>query len=179
MWSTVASGGKDWFDDLRSTDTDYAASIAQVIDLRRALDLLIAQPGVDPRRIAYVAHDFGAMYGAVLAGVDPRPRYYVLMAGTTSFADWYLLGKKPSDVDAYRAQMAPLDPLAYLARSKADGFMFQFASRDKYVTAAHATAFYEAAPLPRAMYLYDAQHDLQVPFALHDRLGWLEARLWV
>jgi hypothetical protein len=32
MWSTVASGGKDWFDDLRSTDTDYAASIAQVID---------------------------------------------------------------------------------------------------------------------------------------------------
>lgn len=179
MWSTLTTHGQDWFDKVRSTDTDYANSIAQVIALRRALDLLVTQPGVDPGRIAYVAHDFGAMYGAVLAGVDSRPRYFLLMAGTTSFADWYLLGKKPADVDAYRAQMATLDPLAYLARSTALGFMFQFASHDEFVTAAHATAFFESAPLPRAMYVYDAHHDLKTPLALHDRLNWLEARLWV
>jgi len=179
MWSTVTTQGRDWFDDVRTTQTDYANSIAQVVDLRRALDVLLAQPGVDPKRVAYVAHDFGAMYGAVLAGVDPRPRFYVLMAGTTSFADWYLLGKKPADVDAYRAQMAPLDPLAYLARSRARGFMFQFAAHDEFVSAEHAAAFFGAAPLPRAMYLYDAHHDLKTPLALQDRLNWLEARLWV
>lgn len=178
MWSTVVNGKRDWFSTVRSTDTDYQHSIDQVVDLRRSLDLLIAQPGVDPNRIAYVAHDFGAMYGAVLAGVDPRPRYYVLMAGTTSFADWYLLGKKPADVDAYRAQMAPLDPLAYLTRSPASGFLFQFASHDEYVTAAHATEFFSAAPLPRAMYVYDAHHDLGVAPARRDRLDWLQARLF-
>jgi poly(3-hydroxybutyrate) depolymerase len=130
MWSTVVNGKRDWFSDGRSTDTDYQRSIDQVIDLRRSLDLLIAQSGVDTRRIAYVAHDFGAMYGAVLAGVDPRPEYYVLMAGTTSFADWYLLGKKPADVPAYRAQMDPLGPLPFLSRATAKGFLFQFASHD-------------------------------------------------
>jgi dienelactone hydrolase len=178
MWSTVVNGRRDWFSAVRSPDTDYKHSIDQVVDLRRSLDLLLAQPGVDPGRIAYVAHDFGAMYGAVLAGVDSRPRYYVLMAGTTSFADWYLLGKKPADVDAYRAQMAPLDPLAYLMRSTAHGFLFQFASHDQYVSAEHATGFFSAAPPPRAMYVYEAHHDLNVPLARHDRLDWLQARLF-
>jgi dienelactone hydrolase len=178
MWSTVVNGKRDWFETVRSTDTDYRHSIDQVVDLRRSLDLLVAQPGVDAHRIAYVAHDFGAMYGAVLAGVDPRPRYYVLMAGTTSFADWYLLGKKPPNVAAYRAQMAPLDPLAFLSRATAQGFLFQFASHDQYVTAAHATQFFSAAPLPRAMYVYDAHHDLGTPLAKSDRLDWLKARLF-
>jgi len=66
----------------------------QVIDLRRALDLLAAQPGLDHDRIAFVGHDFGAMTGALLAGADKRPRWYVLMAATTSFPAWYLPGKE-------------------------------------------------------------------------------------
>lgn len=148
-----------------------------MIDLRRGLDLLTSQPGVDAGRIAYVAHDFGAMYGAVLAGVDPRPRYYIFMAGTTSFSDWYLLGKKPADVAAYRARMASLDPLAFLAASDARGFLFQFASQDRYVPLSRAMQFFAAAPLPRAIDLYDARHDLNVPYARRDRLDWLEARL--
>ena len=178
MWSTVTTGGADWFARVRTTGTDYADSIEQVIELRRALDLLLAQPDVDPNRIAYVGHDFGAMYGAVLSGVDPRPRYYVLMAGTTTFAQWYLLGKRPPDVAAYVMQMSPLDPLQYLHRSKARAFMFQFAADDRYVSPQHAAAFAAAAPLPRATFLYDASHDLAVPEALADRLAWLEARLF-
>ena len=177
MWSNADLGGKDWYTQVRSFDTDYANSIAQVIDLRRGLDLLSQQPGVDPANLAYVGHDFGSMYGAVLSGVDPRPRYYVLMAGTTTFSEWYLLDKKPADVAAYVAQMAPLDPLAYLSRSGARGFMFQFASHDAYITLEHETAFFGAAPVPRAMFLYDAHHDLDVPMAHTDRLNWLLSRL--
>jgi|SRR5579862_855147 len=178
QWSTITNHNVDWFDKVRSTDSDYRSSIAQVIDLRRALDLLSSQPGVDPTRIAYVAHDFGAMYGAVLSGVDKRPRYFVLMAGTTSFADWFLLGKPPADVPAYRAQMAPLNPLGFLARGTGKGYLFQFAAHDEFVTEQHATEFFQAAPLPRAMYVYDAHHDLKVPLAMHDRLDWLESRLF-
>jgi dienelactone hydrolase len=178
MWSTVTTAGTDWFDKVRSPVSDYAASIAQVIDLRRALDLLLAQPNVDPSRIAYVGHDFGAMYGAVLAGVDPRPSYYVLMAGTTTFAQWYLLGARPSDVAAYVMQMSALDPLPYLNRSKARAFMFQFAAHDRYVSDQHADAFVDAAPLPRAFFLYDTDHALAVPDAHADRLAWLGARLF-
>jgi dienelactone hydrolase len=172
MWAAP-----NWF-DVRTTATDYQASIDQVVTLRRALDVLVAQSGVDSKRLAYVGHDFGAMYGAVLAGVDSRPRWYVLMAGTTSFADWYLLGKRPPDVAAYRAQMAPLDPLPYLQQSRAAGYLFQFSGRDQYVPIERADAFFSAAPLPRAMYVYDAGHALAVPAARNDRLGWLGERLF-
>jgi cephalosporin-C deacetylase-like acetyl esterase len=166
-----------WFVGVRSTDTDYRDSIAQVIDLRRALDLLQAQPGVNARRLAYVGHDFGAMYGAVLSGVDPRPRWYVLMAGTVSFSEWYLLGKKPADIAAYSAQMAPLDPAAYLGRSKADAYLFQFSQKDEYITPEKQMQFFGAAPLPKAVYLYDADHSLRIQQAFSDRLAWLLPRL--
>lgn len=172
MWSQP-----HWFMRVRSTDTDYRDSIAQVVNLRRALDVLQAQPGVDSHRLAYVGHDFGAMYGAVLSGVDPRPRWYVLMAGTATFSEWYLLGKKPANVDAYIAQMAPLDPGGYLARSKAEAFLFQFSQKDEYITPEKQLQFFSAAPLPKALYLYAADHSLRIPQAASDRLAWLLRRL--
>lgn len=177
-WSQAQYGSRDWFGQVRSTGTDYANSIAEVKKLRRALDLLMAQPGVDRDRIAFVGHDFGAMYGALLAGVDPRPRWYVLMAGNPSFADWFLLGPKPADVPAYRAQMAALDPPAYLARSHASGYLFQYALEDRYIAPADEAAFFAAAPPPRAMYVYRATHALAVPEAFADRLTWLQTRLF-
>ena len=172
MWSQP-----HWFTRVRTTGTDYQMSIEQVVDLRRSLDVLLAQPGVDPNRIAYVGHDFGSMYGAVLSGVDARPRWYVLMAGTPSFAQWFLLGKKPPDVNAYTAQMAPLDPGPYLARSKAQAFLFQFAAKDEYIAPQRELEFFQSAPLPRAMYVYDADHSLAVPQAFEDRQAWLLQRL--
>jgi dienelactone hydrolase len=178
MWSTIPNHGGDWYEKHRTHATDYANSIQQVIDLRRGLDLLLSEPNVDPARIAYVGHDFGAMYGAVLAGVDQRPKYFVLMAGNPSFSEWYLLDKKPPDVAAYRAQMAVLDPMPYLARATAKGFLFQFASHDSYIPAAHAAAFASTAPLPRGVFTYNTDHALNVPDAHADRLAWLESRLF-
>lgn len=168
MWAE-----KNWFEK-RSTATDYQSSIDQVIDLRRSLDVLLQQPKVDGARVAYVGHDFGSMYGAVLSGVDPRPQWYVLMAGTQTFSEWYLLGKKPADVAAYVAEMAPLDPGQYLARSKAKAFYIQFSAHDRYITPEKEQAFFQAAPLPKTMSLYDVDHSMRTPAATADRLAWLE-----
>jgi hypothetical protein len=178
MWSTTIPANKnDWYENGRSTSTDYANSIRQVIDLRRGIDILLMLYA-DPNRIAYVGHDFGSMYGAVLAGVDTRPKYFVLMAGNPSFSNWYLLGKKPADVPAFVKQMEPLDPEPYLARSTAKGFLFQFATRDDYITSTEAQAFAAAAPLPRGVFLYNTDHAMKVPDATADRLAWLETRLF-
>jgi hypothetical protein len=172
MWSQP-----HWFNKVRSTETDYRDSIAQVVDLRRSLDVLLAQPNVDSSRLAYVGHDFGSMYGAVLAGVDPRPQWYVLLAGTTTFSEWYLLGKKPKNVDAYVAQMAPLDPLPYLTRAKAKGYLFQFSSHDEYVTNEKELQYFGAAPLPRGMFVYDVDHSMATQAATRDRIAWLTDKL--
>lgn len=172
MWSQ-----KDWYEKGRTPETDYANSIKQVIDLRRSLDVLTSQPGVEPHRIAYVGHDFGAMYGAVLSGVDTRPRWYVLMAGNPSFEKWYTYEAKPKDPAAYTVQMAQLDPLQYLADSKAEEVLLQFANKDQYISAEEAQKFSAAAPLPHGTFIYKAGHSLDVPEAFSDRITWLDARL--
>src|ERR1700712_1930677 len=51
MWAE-----SDWYGK-RIPEEDHDRSIRQVIELRRAMDLLSVQPGVDPHRIALVAHD--------------------------------------------------------------------------------------------------------------------------
>jgi dienelactone hydrolase len=167
----------DWFEKGRSIDTDYRASIDQIVDLRRALDLLLSQPGIDPARVAYVGHDFGAMYGAVLSGVDPRPSYYVLMAGTATFSEWYLLGEHPADTAAYREQMSRLDPPQYLQQSSAKAYLFQFANRDRYIKPDRALAFFDPAPAPKTMSVYVANHALDVPEARAERIAWLLSKL--
>src|SRR4051794_2906334 len=59
MWSAF-----DWFPK-RKREDDLKSSLQQLRELRRAMDVLLAQPGVDKKRVAYVGHDFGAMFGAV------------------------------------------------------------------------------------------------------------------
>lgn len=161
-----------WFMKVRTTETDYAMSLEVVTDLRRCLDALEGF-GTDANRIAYVGHDFGAMYGAVLSGVDARPKFYVLMAGTSTFAQWYLLGKKPADVEAYRTQMAALDPPQYLQLGTAKAYLLQYATKDVYINADQARQFYEAAPPPKLVGFYASDHSLDVPQAHADRIGWL------
>ena len=172
MWSQP-----DWFDKLRRPDTDFDDSVRQVVALRRALDVLQAQPHVEATRIAYVGHDFGSMYGAILSAVDPRPACYVLMAGVPTLSEWFLLGAQPKDKATYVDRMSALDPIKYLAHSKARCFMFQDALKDSYVPVHEAEAFADAAPGERASFFYASDHALAAPHIMDDRLQWLTARL--
>jgi dienelactone hydrolase len=167
----------NWFDKIRTTDDDYRDSLVQVAQLRGALDVLGGRDDVDPSNLAVVGHDFGAMYAALLAGLDDRPRFYVFVAGTTSFADWFLLGRKPANVKAYRAQLAPLDPLPYLRESHGQDYLFQFALHDKYVSLDSARAFFDASPAPKSLSFYDTGHACRTKAAVDDRVDWLIERL--
>ena len=88
MWSDP-----DFFLKQAQAD-DPQNSVQQVVDIRRAMDFLLAQPGIDPERFAYVGHDFGGMYGVLAGGLDKRPTHYVIMAATPRFTDWYLYAPK-------------------------------------------------------------------------------------
>jgi dienelactone hydrolase len=173
MWSDP-----EWFTN-RDPETDLGRSIEQVKELRRALDLLASRPGVDPSRLSYVGHDFGAMYGALVAGVDAtRLKAFVFMAGTQSFSDWFLLWPKRDEAVRRQviAALAPLDPPRHLATAGALPMLFQFATRDKFVTKAAAEAVAASAQGPKDVRWYDAEHELNAD-AKRDRLAWLRQRL--
>ena len=167
----------NWFETGRSPATDACDVPRQVIALRRALDLLVAQ-GVDPTRIAYVGHDFGAMYGALLLAVDPRPSRAVLMTPAVSFWEWFLLGAQPADMNAYLRAMSRYDLPAWLGRTHATATLLQFAKNDGYVSSATAAAFLNAVPARNRTFVsYASDHALHVAAAVNDRRAWLIRQL--
>ena len=168
----------EYFDE-RNREGDYARSVQQVKDLRRALDVLLAQPEIDRERVALVGHDFGAMYGALAAANDPRVKAFVFMAGTQSFSDWFLYGPKPpEDVkQKFIAEMAPLDPIKYLPKLKMPKLL-QFADNDEHVSKERAAALAAAAAEPKTVRTYSAKHELNEE-ATRERIAWLKKQLKV
>jgi dienelactone hydrolase len=162
----------------RTRDGDYARSVQEVKELRRSLDVLLLQPRIDPARVAYVGHDFGAMYGALAASVDSRIRAFVFMAGTQSFSDWFLYGppKLAGEArDRFVAELAPLDPIRHLPKLKTP-ILLQFGDHDHHVPNERATALAAAAPEPKTVRTYAAEHELNEE-ATRDRIAWLK-KLW-
>jgi predicted esterase len=169
-----------WFTDVRTPETDYADTIAQVVTLRRALDCLSGVRGVDTTRIALVGHDFGAMDGALLLAVDDRPAFAVFMTPTLSYWEWYLLGKQPADPAAYVAQMSAFDLPGWLARGKQKATLLQVGQNDEYVSQATGIALRNAIPnRDRTLKAYKLDHALDDPTVHDDRRTWLTAHLGV
>jgi len=161
----------------RVPEEDYDRSVRQVIELRRAMDLLLAQPGIDLQRVALVGHDFGAMYGMIASAQDRRAKTYVFMAAVPRLVDWFLFQQQPRDLEAYKKQLAALAPVSFVSELAPASLFFQFANHDKYVSAAQATEFYAAAAPRKHMATYEAEHDLHTPEVASDRVAWLKREL--
>jgi dienelactone hydrolase len=161
----------------RVPEEDFAHSIRQVVELRRAMDFLMTQPDVDSKRIAVVAHDFGAMYGMIAAAQDRKARTYVFMAAVPHLVDWMLFARQPLDPSSYRRQLAPLDPGNFIGQLAPASVFFQYANKDKFVSAAQAAEFYAAAQPRKQMATYDGGHELHTSADTTDRIAWLEREL--
>ena len=163
-----------WF-GTRDSAKDYEFTLQMTKNVRRALDVLLAQPGLDRTRIAVVGHDFGAMWGALAVAEDPRVTHFAYAAGTSSFTDWYLYTPKRegADREAFVAKLAPLDPIAHLPKIAPRPVLLQFGTRDEHVKNESATAQAEAAKEPKTVKVYqNAGHELTYQ-ARVDRLAWI------
>lgn len=162
----------------RTQADDLQNSIEEVVNIRRTLDLLISQPGVDPARVAYVGHDFGGMYGVLAGSLDQRPAHYVIMAATPRFPDWYLYLPKLEGErrDAFIRQMSEIDPIVHVANLAPASIFFQFGADDPHVPRERADEFFAAARDPKSMKWYEAGHGLNES-ATGDRKDWLREKL--
>lgn len=165
----------------RRWQDDYQNTVAQALDLRRALDVLLSRPGVDAARVAYVGHDYGAMFGALLSGADARPKAYALVAGAARFPDWYLFGSASGvpageELEGFRQRFAPLDPVNAVRQSKA-AFLFQYGEQDRYTPRENFVELYLAAPPPKRLATYASDHPMDAEAVRRDRTEWLAERL--
>ena len=155
--------------DVTSVRAEFAA-------VGRAYRTLLAQPGVDPRRTAVVGHDYGAMYGSLLAQREPSIRAEVFMAGDATWANWFVtyFVDVPDPV-AYAKLFAGLDPVDNVSRLGSHLY-FQWAGQDQFVPAAVRDRFAAAAPAAKVSLYPTARHPLHQP-AKDDRVAWLDAQL--
>jgi dienelactone hydrolase len=175
--SLLPQGVFPWNASPTGLDHDKQAVIAQTIALRRGLDVLSSRDAVDPTRLGYVGHDYGAMYGALLAGADRRAQAYVFMTPDATWSNWFLkYWLKTEPVDPYKKGFESLDPLAYLQAAAPAAVFLQFGESDKYVPGYIADELEAAAPEPKKAESYDGGHELDST-ARNERDAWLEEQL--
>ena len=162
----------------RIQDDDEQNSIEEVVNTRRAMDLLLSRPNVDSNRFAFVGHDFGGMYAVLTGSLDRRPTHYVVMAATPRFSDWYLYSPKLEGEarEAFIRQMSEIDPITHIPNLSPAPVFFQFATDDPHVPKERAETFFAAAAEPKEMQWYKAGHALNADATL-DRKTWLKEKL--
>jgi dienelactone hydrolase len=178
--SLLIQGFFPWSEPPTEAQADRQRVVDQVIAVRRSLDLLLSQPKVDRKRVGFVGHDYGAMYGAIVAGVDRRVKAYVLMAGTPSFSDWslkYWPATGAQGKEAYQKTLSAVDPIQHVSHAAPAALLFQFAKTDEFIPETVANAFFDAASEPKQIKRYTAEHDLNIEAARQDRRAWLAQQL--
>jgi hypothetical protein len=165
------------------------AAAHQVIDLRRAVDLLSGRADVDRHRIAFVGHSWDAHVGAILAGIETRIGSYVLMASGYSDEEETFTSTSPEtiahikeageeNVREYFHEYAWDDPVYFLGHTDRESIFLQFASGDP-ITKEMAQKYLDRfSSKDKKMEFYDAGHALNAAARL-DRDRWLQKHLGV
>ena len=178
VYSVLPQGYFPWVPNPDGTTGDVTLVENQVAAFRAALDRLASERAVDPQRIGLVGHDYGAMYGALLADSDTRISTMVLAAPDALMGNWFAqfwLGIEGAERAAYLALFDDLNPVDHTSRL-GDRVLFQWAAEDFFIGQDVRDAY--AASSPDAdVKLYDrADHQLN-DVARGDRLAFLTDQL--
>jgi dienelactone hydrolase len=175
--SFLPQGAFPWQGDPVGTKADARAIRRQLAVFRNLLDQLAARPDVDPRRVAVVGHDYGAMYAALLARTDRHVHAAVLETPDATWENWFLkfwLGFEGDEATQYAATFAGLEPVDAIHGLGAQMYL-QFADDDFFIPEEVRTAFAASDPGAKVS-LYQAEHELNTA-ATADRLAWLGTEL--
>lgn len=176
------------FGDFAQPEASRDSIVQGVIDLRRGVDLLVSRADIDPKRIGFVGHSYGANIGGILAGVEKRFRSFVLMAGFASATEDMFGASHPGIVvsiqttpkdqlQKYIQTTAPLDAIHYVGHAAPSSVFLQFARYDLFIPQTSAEKFERAASEPKMTRWYATGHELNCLEALRDRAEWLREQL--
>jgi cephalosporin-C deacetylase-like acetyl esterase len=161
----------------RRWQDDYENTLHQTQDLLHALNLLRSFTEVDTTRIAYVGHDYGATFGAIVAGVDTKIKGFALEAGTPRITEWYMYGSAsgvPSGEDAkqFVNSFKTMEPDAMITKTKSQ-VLLQYSLNDQYISTERVQDMKKAAPKNTVLKTYNTTHAMDLPQVISDRREWL------
>lgn len=159
------------------TPQDSVEQVQLIVDLQRAVDVLLARPDVDSARLAYVGRSYGGATGALFAGVERRLKTYILASADGGITTRFTAPGAPpppgqeARARAWLASMQPIEGLRFVGRANGS-MLFQNGRQDPIVTVERAETLHAAAPAGREVRWYEAPHALN-PAAYVDQLRWL------
>jgi dienelactone hydrolase len=188
-FSRAGESKRDFDPTVTKPEADLDIYIQTVVDLRRGVDLLLSRSDVDPKRIGFVGHSYGAHTGASLAGVEKRIKAFVIMAGAPSLTEFLRTSTIPAIVETrntltkeqqgnYFGTLASVDPINYIGYVAPSALFLQFGKRDAYPSEEQAILYAEAASNPKFVKFYDAGHELNDE-ARRDRAEWLRKQIGI
>jgi dienelactone hydrolase len=176
--SLLPQGFFPWVPDPVGDERDVAAVRAQVDAFRACLRKLEALRSVDSDRIAIVGHDYGAMYGALLADEDPHVSAMVMAAPDALWGNWFAtfwLGLEGEEKAAYEALFKGLDPVEHAGRLGSH-VLIQWAGEDFFIPAEVRDAYAAAAPEAQTILYPRVDHEFTTRAQI-DRTAFLRAEL--
>jgi dienelactone hydrolase len=176
--SLLPQGFFPWVPDPVGDERDVAAVRAQVDAFRACLQKLEALRSVDSDRIAIVGHDYGAMYGALLADEDPHVSAMVMAAPDALWGNWFAtfwLGLEGEKKAAYEALFDGLDPVEHADRLGSH-VLLQWAGDDFFVPAEVREAYAAAAPDAQTILYARVDHQFTTRAQI-DRTAFLRSEL--
>jgi dienelactone hydrolase len=171
---------------LTVSPADRSEHIRLMKDLQRAVDVLIAQPNVDPARIGFTGFSYGGMVAFHFAGIERRVKAGVITAGygglltkVTDKNEIQTLNSVPcGNRNAWFGYMIPIEGIRYISGASPTALLFQIARLDVAVLPEDAQAAYDAAPGPKEVLYYDTGHGFN-PQANADRWAWLAKQIGI
>lgn len=176
--------GRSW---LTFTPQDRDEQIQLIVDLRRAVDLLVQTEKVDPLRIGYIGYSYGAAMGGLLAGVEPRIKAYGLMVGDGGLVNHFMDEDEPVGgfetlpagmQERWLEAMKPIEPIHYVGHASPSALFFQNARYDTSVSEEDALAYQAAGSEPKQVEWYDSGHGLPTQAYL-DMAHWLAEHIGI
>jgi dienelactone hydrolase len=174
--SSKAGAAPSGLTPAESLARDRRIFAADVVAVRRAVDLLSHLPQVDPKRIGLVGWSLGARVAAVTAGAERRVRATVLMSGGSLPVSAYVAQAPASLRAQVRRSLSQIDPLRWVARARPGSVLLQDGRRDEIVPRAALVALTKAAPPGSVVRWYPAGHELDAQ-VYRDQLAFLARKL--
>jgi dienelactone hydrolase len=173
---------------LSFTARDSIDQVQLIIDLQRAVAVLIARPDVDASRLGFAGISYGAAMGALFAGVERRIGAYALMVGDGGLAAHFTQadGKRaprPPHISAEQwcrwfDAMEPLASTRFIGRAAPARVLFLWGREDRAVPPHLAKELYVAAGETKEERWYDSGHSLPATAYL-DMIDWLASRIGI
>jgi uncharacterized protein len=170
---------------LTFTDADRDQLVELMIELRRAVDVLIAS-GADPNRIAFIGYSWGGAMGGALSGIEHRIGSYNLMFADGGVVEHVLetpnrdfAPLSGAELDRWLATMEPLESLYFVRHAAPSAFLFQNGLHDEEIAEVSARRLHEMASEPKDIRWYDSGHDPtpDAPEVWCEQAEWLKDQL--